>query len=84
MNIIKTRLSLIMGYLGAVVGAGFASGQEILQFFVEYGTYGIWGVGLALFLFALCGSLLMYVVHRESIHNYQEMLKYLLGEKRFP
>lgn len=81
MNIIKTRLSLIMGYLGAVVGAGFASGQEILQFFVEYGTYGSRGAILALLLFALCGGLLMYLVHRNSIRNYQEMLKYLLGER---
>lgn len=81
MNIIKTRLSLIMGYLGAVVGAGFASGQEVMQFFVEYGTYGLKGAVLALLLFALCGGLLMYLAHLHTINNYQEMLKYLLGER---
>lgn len=34
-------------YAGAVVGAGFASGQEIYVFFSRHGTAGAWGICLA-------------------------------------
>ena len=31
-------------YIGAVIGAGFASGQEIWRFFGLYGSGGCWSV----------------------------------------
>ncbi len=70
-----------MGYLGAVIGAGFASGQEIVQFFVSYGKPGFQGALLATILFASCGGMLLYTAHKENISNYQEILAYLLGKK---
>ncbi|MDD4801881.1 MAG: hypothetical protein PHF24_02885 [Syntrophomonas sp.] len=79
MDEIRQRLMLITGYLGAVIGAGFASGQEIVQFFVNYGNYGMKGVILATILFAVCGGLLLYLAHNHKIANYQDMLQYLLG-----
>lgn len=42
-------------YIGTVVGAGFASGQEVLQFFSAYGWYGLWGVAVASLLFFFIG-----------------------------
>lgn len=44
-------------YVGAVVGAGFASGQEIYQFFGRFGQAGVWGIVLAGVLFAGLGFL---------------------------
>lgn len=70
-----------MGYLGAVIGAGFASGQEIIQFFVAYGSGGLKGSILAAFLFAACGGLLLYIAHRCQVSNYQNILTYLLGDR---
>lgn len=70
-----------MGYLGAVIGAGFASGQEIVQFFVAYGAYGIRGAIVATILFATCGGFLLYVAHRQKLSNYQDLLSYLLGKR---
>jgi uncharacterized membrane protein YkvI len=70
-----------MGYLGAVIGAGFASGQEIVQFFVTYGDYGLDGALMATILFAACGGLLLYLAHMQRVANYQDMLGYLLGHK---
>lgn len=49
----RARLMLVSGYLGAVIGAGFASGQEIVQFFVVYGGSGIKGCILAGTFFAV-------------------------------
>lgn len=67
--------------MGAVIGAGFASGQEIVQFFVAYLDSGFKGALLAMLLFTLFGAVLMYVVHRLSVSNYQDLLEQLLGKK---
>lgn len=84
MKQLKIRLMLVMGYLGAVVGAGFASGQEIVQFFVTYGSYGLSGALAATLLFALMGGLLLYLAHRHRVSNYQDMLAKIVGEKLSP
>lgn len=70
-----------MGYLGAVIGAGFASGQEIVQFFVGYGKPGFEGAILATFLFAVSGGMLLYTAHKQNMSKYQDILAYLLGKK---
>ena len=44
-----------LAYVGAVVGAGFASGQEIYQFFSRHGAMGTWGLVLSGALFFLLG-----------------------------
>ncbi|SPU53046.1 Uncharacterized membrane protein [Bordetella trematum] len=33
---------IAMAFVGVVVGAGFASGQETLQFFSSFGYWGCW------------------------------------------
>ena len=78
---IKKQLVITMGYLGAVIGAGFASGQEIVQFFVSYADQGASGAVLATVLFAIFGGMLLWTAHREKISNYQNMLSYLFGQR---
>ncbi len=46
-------------YIGTVVGAGFASGQEVLQFFGHFGMRGVQAIGLAVALFSLYGYLIL-------------------------
>ncbi|MBO7208325.1 MAG: hypothetical protein J6V58_01160 [Clostridia bacterium] len=43
-------------FVGTVIGAGFASGQEIMQFFVKYGRYGVFGVFIAALFFTLLST----------------------------
>ncbi len=40
---LKRTLSTAMAFVGIVIGAGFATGQEVLQYFVSHGSMGIWG-----------------------------------------
>lgn len=47
----KNILLVTSLYVAAVVGAGFASGQEILAFFVRYGNMSIFGVVAAAIMF---------------------------------
>lgn len=77
-NIFKC-LKVITVYIGAIIGAGFASGQEILQFFILHGQRGLSGVLLATVLFAYLGGLVMYLSIRFYTTNYKELLSNLLG-----
>lgn len=56
----KASTSRILTYAGAIVafliGSGFATGQEILQYFTSYGYWGVFGTGL------LVLALMTYVV----------------------
>jgi uncharacterized membrane protein YkvI len=46
-------------FVAFMIGSGFASGQEIMQFFTAYGTPGIIGACISMFLFAWSGVALM-------------------------
>ena len=50
-------MRLALGYAGMFFGAGFVSGQEIRQFFVVYGTAGLFGLVLSALLFFAVGIL---------------------------
>jgi uncharacterized membrane protein YkvI len=68
-------------YIGTVVGAGFASGQEILRFFTVFGRYGTGGVGVATLLFSWLGTRMMLMGSRLKAHSYEEFNHYLFGER---
>ncbi len=36
-------LKVAFAFVGIIVGAGFASGQEVMQYFVAFGLNGMWG-----------------------------------------
>jgi uncharacterized membrane protein YkvI len=70
-----------LAYLGAVIGAGFASGQEIVQFFVIYHPRGWWGTVIAGILFALMGGVLLYLCSITRVGNYQQLLQVVFGSR---
>lgn len=55
----KKVLSIALAYVGVLVGAGFASGQEMIQYFVSNGSKGLWGVAVAGLLFILTGRIIL-------------------------
>jgi uncharacterized membrane protein YkvI len=61
-------------YIGTVVGAGFATGQEIMQFFVVFGPFGILGLLLVTVLFYLFGSAVMSLGKRLDAHSHAEVI----------
>lgn len=74
-------IKVITIYIGSVIGAGFASGQEIMQFFILHGYKGLLGALLSTVLFAYMGGILMFVSVKIRSTNYQELLLCLLGNK---
>lgn len=59
-------------YLGTLVGAGFATGREVLRFFAAYGSWGLGGTLLAGVLFALAGAAVAQIAGRVGARNYRE------------
>ncbi|TYO96429.1 hypothetical protein [Desulfallas thermosapovorans] len=68
-------------YMGAVIGAGFASGQEILQFIIVHGQDGIKEVVLVTFLFCYLGAITLYLSRKLGTNNYLVLLNFLVGKK---
>jgi uncharacterized membrane protein YkvI len=66
-------------YIGTVVGAGFASGLSIMQFFTFFGAYGVAGILISTFLFIWLGTKMMVLSHRIHAFSYQELNTYLFG-----
>lgn len=72
---------VISAYIGAIIGAGFASGQEIMQFFILHGRPGLLGAAIATVLFAYLGGLVMFLSITMHSGSYRKVLGFLLGEK---
>jgi len=62
-------------YIGTVVGAGFASGQEVLQFFGYYGLNGFVGLGLATIIFMLYGYIILKLGLELKAKSHLEVIK---------
>jgi uncharacterized membrane protein YkvI len=67
-------------YIGTIVGAGFASGQEIMQFFTIHGMYALLGIFLATCLFGWGGfRLLRFGYNMRSVPNHK-LTEYVFGK----
>jgi uncharacterized membrane protein YkvI len=75
----KAALQIAFTYIGTVVGAGFASGKEIVEFFVQYGSQGLVGILLATGLFIWGGIRVMVLSYRIQADSYQDLSTYLFG-----
>lgn len=80
----KTGIRIIQiafTYIGTVVGAGFATGQEIIQFFTRFGKWGALTILLATILFIWLGTKMMLLSRRISARSYEDLNKHLFGPK---
>ncbi len=66
---------IIFVIIGTFIGAGFASGQEIYQFFYVYGIKGIWGLAISSCLMSLVIYKILKVVYNSDISNYKDFLE---------
>lgn len=81
MRINKIDWQVAAAFAGTVIGAGFASGQELMQFFVRFGIKGLWGATLAGLFFSLLGGTTIYMTKRYRFRTYKDLLDLKLGPK---
>lgn len=67
-------------YIGTVVGAGFASGQEILQFFTSFGGWGLLGIVVATLGFTFSGAFILYLGQRLQTSSHYPIFMYTCGK----
>jgi uncharacterized membrane protein YkvI len=67
-------------YVGTVVGAGFATGKEIVEFFSRFGFFGLISIIMSGYLFIMLGSKLMRMAAYIDAKSYQEFNVYLFGK----
>ena len=67
-------------YVGTVIGAGFATGKEIVEFFSRFGFFGFISILMSGYLFIALGSKLMRIAAQINAKSYQELNEYLFGK----
>ena len=80
--ILKNILTITMVIIGSIIGAGFASGQEINSFFYKYGTIGILGIIISVFLISLIIFKVFKIIKKEKVNNYKDFLKIIFENKK--
>jgi uncharacterized membrane protein YkvI len=75
----KQILQIAATYIGTVVGAGFATGREIVEFFTIYGSAGFAGIAISGLLFIFIGTKLMLMARRIGASSFDDMNLHLFG-----
>lgn len=68
-------------YIGTIIGAGFASGQEIMQFFTQYGSLGMLMSCLTGLLFYICGYAIFYLSRHYGAYDYNSFIIKVCGPR---
>ncbi|WP_309123314.1 hypothetical protein [Paenibacillus sp.] len=74
-------MQIAFTYIGTVVGAGFATGQEILQFFTKYGSVALVTILVSTGLFIWLGTKVMLLANEIGAASYEDLNKHLFGAK---
>ena len=80
--ILKNIFAIIMVIIGSIIGAGFASGQEINSFFYKYGINGIIGIIISITLISYIIFKVFKISRENNINTYKEFLEIILKTKK--
>lgn len=81
MSNIRNILGIAMAFVGVVVGAGFASGQEVLQFFSSFGYWGLLGGVVSGLCFTILGMAVGELSQVSVSHSFKEGLYLICGPR---
>lgn len=79
----SVKLSLQIGavFIGTVVGAGFASGQEIIQFFTCFGKAGMITIIFSGLAFYIIAAAVMKTAAYYKTYNYRDLIYCVAGNR---
>ena len=78
----KEILVILLVIVGALIGAGFASGQEIYSFFYSYGLHGMLGLVVTCILIGILINKILKIILKYEINNYDQFLSQLIKNKK--
>ena len=71
---VKKILKAVFVIIGTLIGAGFASGQEIYIFFFKYGIYGMIGMVISSLILGMVIYRVFQICSDKKVKNYKEFL----------
>ena len=80
----KKTMSIAFVYIGLVIGAGFASGREIFEYFNLATTHDFTGIILAAAGFAIIAYITMSLAKKISAHTFDRFLEITAGRMATP
>ena len=80
--VLKNIFAIIMVIIGSIIGAGFASGQEINSFFYKYGLKGIIGIVISIILISITIFKVFKIARQKSINTYKGFLEIILKTQK--
>ena len=78
----KKVLKAVFVIIGTLIGAGFASGQEIYMFFYQYGINGIFGMIISSTLLGFVTYKVLYICKETKVTNYKSFLKIFIKKEK--
>lgn len=76
----KESLKFAGTYISICIGSGFATGQEIMQFFSSYGLLSIISSIFCMALMMYCGANLFSIGKNNNLKESNDIFVYLMGE----
>lgn len=78
---IRSIIKLSGAFVACAIGSGFATGQEILQFFTAYGPISLVGAAVSAVVFAWCAACFMKHGNEYNLSSPSDVLRFYLGER---
>ena len=78
----KQTISIVLVIIGALIGAGFTSGQEIYSFFYSYGPMGLIGIFITCVLIGVTIYKSLKTIYIYKIDNYNEFLRVFIKNEK--
>lgn len=81
-NKVSVRRVIIMGgaFIGLLIGSGFTTGQEIMQYFVSFGKMGYAAIAMMFVLFVYVGSSFVSVGYEQQFKEPKNIYQYYCGK----
>lgn len=81
-NKVNIRRVIIMGgaFIGLLIGSGFTTGQEIMQYFVSFGKMGYAAIVMMFVLFVYVGSSFVSVGYEQQFEEPKNIYRYYCGK----
>ena len=76
----KKIFRIVMAFIGIFTGAGFASGQEIMQYFTSFGLWGIAGSVVATVLFGFVGMVILDLGNRYKATTHTDVFDHITNK----
>lgn len=77
---LRNTIKIASVYVGTVLGAGFASGQEMMKFFTLYGYKGMFGLVITGMLFGMIGFATLTIIREKGCRSYNDFINHVAGK----